>query len=65
MWEQLGMILRYLKNGKPTERVVKFNECDSITGVAICEKIIQFLIRVNLPPKLCQAQTYDVTWPVD
>ena len=39
-WEQLGIVLRYVMNGKPCERLFEFIECECITGEAICDKII-------------------------
>ena len=41
--EQLGIILRYLKKGNPIEKLVVFVEGESITGSAICDKILKFL----------------------
>ena len=48
-----------MKKGKPMEKLVEFIECEAITGSAICDEIIHFLISNNLSPELCRAQTYD------
>ena len=57
--EKLGIILRYLKDGKPVEKLVEFVVCESITGSVICDKIISFLSNFNLSPSVCRTQTYD------
>ena len=46
--EQLGLVLRYVKNGKPIERLIEYIECDSITGTALCEDIKRTLVNLNL-----------------
>ena len=58
-WEQLGLVVRYLHNGEPVEKLVEYIECESCTGVAICNHIVQALINLELDPKMCRAQTYD------
>ena len=58
-WEQLGIILRYVKDRQPVERLLAFIDCESVTGERICESIVDTLRRVNLLPELCRAQTYD------
>ena len=37
--EQMGLILRYVKDGKPNERLVECIMCESITGAALSEDI--------------------------
>lgn len=56
----LGIVVRYLREGEPIERLVKFIDCEGVTGEIINGNIIQTLRRLNLQPKLCRAQTYDV-----
>ena len=46
--EQLGLVLRYIKNGKPVERLVEYIECGSVTGAALCEDIKRTLLILNL-----------------
>jgi hypothetical protein len=58
-WEQLGLVLRYLKDDKAQERLIEFIGCDKITGKAICDKILELLIKLGLDPNDCRAQTYD------
>ena len=58
-WEQLGIILRYVKDRQPVERLLAFIDCESVTGERICESIVDTLRRDNLQPELCRAQTYD------
>lgn len=31
-WEQLGIIVRYLKDRKPVERLLAFVDCETVTG---------------------------------
>ena len=52
-------VVRYIYNGEPVERLVECIECDSCTGEAICNHIVQALINLALDPKMCRAQTYD------
>ena len=55
-WEQLGLVVRYVYNGEPLERLVEYTaECDSYTGQAICNHIVQAQINLRLDPKMCRA----------
>jgi len=38
--EQLGIVLRYTVNDKPTERLIEFIECETTHGEAICGKLL-------------------------
>ncbi|KAK3104654.1 hypothetical protein FSP39_007252 [Pinctada imbricata] len=58
-WEQLGLVVRYLKDGKPIERILEFIPCENVSGEAICDAIISCLIRVGLDPQKCRSQTMD------
>lgn len=58
-WEQLGLVIRYLYNGKVTERLVSYIQCEGCTGREICDEIVQELSNLGLDPKMCRAQTYD------
>lgn len=58
-WEQIGLVVRFLKNGEPVEKLIDFIECESCTGKVICDRILQSLQHVGLDPTLCRAQTYD------
>ena len=58
-WEQIGLVVRYIHNEKPTEKLIEYFECESCTGKCISEKIIATLLKLELDPKLCRAQTYD------
>ena len=57
--EQLGLVLRYVKNGKPIERLIEYIECESITGEALCEDIKQTLLKLNLRLEDTVSQAYD------
>ena len=57
--EQLGLVLRYLKDGKPIERLIEYIECSSITGAALCEDIKATLLKLNLRLEDTVSQTYD------
>ena len=58
-WEQLGLVLRYVKDGKPVEKLVEFIPCESITGEAIHAKIKESLHQLALDQADCRAQGYD------
>ena len=57
--EQLGVVLRYVKNNQPVERLVEFVACEQVTGAAICENLLDCLAKLNLDAQSCRAQTYD------
>lgn len=58
-WEQLELVLRYTKDGKPVEHVLEFISCEDISGQALCTKIIESLTNVGLDTQLCRSQTMD------
>ena len=58
-WEQLAIMVRYTRNGKPVERLLEYVQCESITGVAIADKLLETVKSANLDPKYCRSQTYD------
>ena len=58
-WEQLGLVLRYVKGNKPVERLLEFIPCDCTTGEALCHNAIEALTGVGFDVKLCQSQTMD------
>ena len=37
--DQLGLVIRYLKDAQPVERLVEYVQCESITGEIICNNI--------------------------
>ena len=57
--EQMGLILGYVKDGKPIERLVEYIMCESITGAAICEDIQGSLRNLQLSWDNTVSQTYD------
>ena len=57
--KQLGLVLRYVKNGKPIERLIEYIECESITGEALCEDIKQTILKLNLKLEDTVSQAYD------
>ena len=58
-WEQLGLLVRYVKNNQPVERLLFFAECEEITGRALCDTIISGLSVAGLDPANCRAQCFD------
>ena len=58
-WEQLGIVVRYVKNNKPVERLISFIPCETITGEAICQQLISCFQDVGLDPTMCRAMTLD------
>ena len=57
--EQLGLVLQYVKDGKPIERLIEYIKCSSITGAALCEDIKETLLKLNLQIEDTVSQTYD------
>ena len=57
--EQMGLILRYVKDGKPIERPVQYIMCESITGAALCDDIQQSLRNLQLNLHNTVSQIYD------
>ena len=49
--EQLGIVLRYLENDKPVERLIDFIECKEVTGEALPRQIVQKIDQVGLDMK--------------
>ncbi len=58
-WEQLRLVIRYVSNGQPTEKLLEYIGCESCTGQDICSNILSSLEGLGLDPKFCRAQTYD------
>ena len=58
-WEQLGVVLRYVKDNQPVERLVSFIPCESVRGASICDKLFPALSRFGIDCNLCRAQAYD------
>ena len=63
-WEQLGIVVRYVRNCQAIEKLLEFAHCDDIKGASIAEFINNALNNAGLNPQMCRAQTYDepVTW---
>ena len=38
---------------------MEYTECETCTGVAICNQIVQAVANLGLDPEMCRAQTYD------
>ena len=57
--EQMGLILRYVKDDKSIEGLVEYFMCESITGAALCEDIQQSLRKLQLNLYNTVSQTYD------
>ena len=58
-WEQLGIVLRYTREGKPVEKRFTYAQCEAITGDAVAEKIIHEISKAGLDPQKCRSQAYD------
>lgn len=52
-WEQLGVLVRYLKDSEASFLCVK------ITGAALCDEIIAGLKELGLDPSNCRSQRID------
>ena len=58
-WEQLGIVVRYVKDNMPVERLLEYVKCEGITGEEIALEIINCLSNVGLDTDKCRCQTYD------
>ena len=58
-WEQLGIVVRYVRNCQVIEKLLEFVQCDDIKGASVAEFIINALNNTGLNPQMCRAQTYD------
>ena len=56
----LAIIVRYVKNKNPVERMVEILDCEETTGKAIAKGILGILTKIGLDPQLCRSQTYEV-----
>lgn len=58
-WEQLGVAIRFIKNGVAKEKLMKFVECKSIRGENLSRLLFDILISMGLDPQLSRAQGHD------
>ena len=58
-WEQLGVAIRFVKNGLPVEKLIKFVACESIKGKDLCKSLLDTLQTLGLDVKFCRAQGCD------
>ena len=56
---QLGLVIRCVTNGKPTERLHEFIDCEEVTAEAICDLIFNKLNEIGLDPNYCRSQSMD------
>lgn len=58
-WAQLGIVVRYVRDNAPVERLLEYVKCGNIRGETIANLIIECLEKIKLNPKNCRSQTYD------
>ncbi|CAC5414251.1 unnamed protein product [Mytilus coruscus] len=58
-WEQLGIVIRYLRDGSPVEKLLEFVQAEETTGSALCGLIVKALTDAGLDIQFCHAQTMD------
>ncbi|VDH96631.1 Hypothetical predicted protein [Mytilus galloprovincialis] len=58
-WEQLGLVLRYVVDGVPVERLLEFILAEETTGESLCNLVFQSLASNGLDIQLCRSQTMD------
>ena len=58
-WEQLGIVLRYIKDNQAVEKLVGFVACQNVRGADIFTAIKIFLLQLGLDISLCRGQGYD------
>ena len=51
--EQLGIVVRYVRNCQTIEKLLEFVQCDDIKGASIVEFIINALNNAGLNPQMC------------
>ncbi|CAC5396466.1 unnamed protein product [Mytilus coruscus] len=56
-WEQLGIVIRYLRDGSPVEKLLEFVQAEETTGSALCGLIVKALTDAGLDIQFCRAQT--------
>ena len=57
--EQLGIILQYVFEGKPRERLFEYIDCDRTTGEELCNSIFKVFEKSPFYIKDCRSQTMD------
>ena len=58
-WEQLGILLRYVKDSVAVEKLIEYVQCHNVEGKTIAKLIIDTVTNVGLNTSLCRSQTYD------
>ena len=58
-WEQLGIVIRYVKDGEAVEKLIGFVACESVRGRDLFHEIKAFIAHCGLDLKLCRGQGYD------
>ena len=56
-WEQLGIVVRYVKDAKPMEKLLEYVKCSDIKGATIANNILDSITKAGLDPKMCRSQT--------
>ena len=57
--ERLGVVIRYITENSPLEKLIQFVECQEVAGAAICQKLIGCLEGLKLNPDICRTPTHD------
>ena len=58
-WEQLGIVICYVYQQKPVERLMEYVKCDNIRDETIANLITESLKRNGIDVSYCRSQTYD------
>ena len=58
-WEQLGIVICYVCQQKPAERLIEYVKCDNIRDETIANLIIGWLKSNGIDVSYCRSQTYD------
>lgn len=60
MWLSfIGLVVRYLKDDQPVERLLSFQKCTQISGEALYNTVDGILTSAGLDSKNCRYQNYD------
>ena len=57
--QQLGIVLRYVKDSVAAEKLIEYVKCHNIKGNTIAKLIIDTVTNVGINTSLCRSQTYD------
>ena len=58
-WEQFGLVVRYIVDNRPQEKLFEFINVEVITGKSLAQSITTALRNLSLSPEDCRSKSYD------